>query len=109
MKTPKTFMNREGFWRTEDKGSRLPMPIPRDKPWKGKREFLAALDNAQLHAKSLHCKGWSTCRLCKRKNGTVTFQLGDWEWPSGYAHYVLKHNVRPSLAFQEFILGETLK
>lgn len=30
-----------------------------------------------------------------------------WEWPSGFEHYVREHNVRPSWAFQSFILAAT--
>lgn len=104
----RTFMNREGFWKDGD-GSELPMPVAREKPWKGKKKFVKALRQAQSMATEHHCKGWSNCRLCKLKNGSVTFVLGDWEWPSGFAHYVEEHNVRPSLAFQEFILGEKVK
>lgn len=98
---------REGFWFNEDHPG-LPHPQARDKAWKGKREFLAALSSVESSAHPKHYKGWSTCRLCGCRNGSVEYELGNWRWPVGYAHYVKEHNVRPSLAFQEFVLGKEL-
>lgn len=106
--------NREGFWRPIVGGaSLLPGPIPNEKPWRGKSLFLKALEAAESESSELAYRGWSTCRLCGEHNGskehTLTRSGRDWIWPSGYYHYIKVHNVRPSLAFQEFILGETIK
>jgi hypothetical protein len=99
-------LRREGFWRNGKDYPELPKPVPNDKPWKGKRRFLKALAKAESRDRiGGPYKGWSNCRICDCKNGSSDYQLKGWEWPSGFHHYVEKHNIRPSLAFQEFILG----
>ena len=105
------FILREGFWAggSEPGSNLLPRPITAEKAWKGKRVFLKALtyieQSTQVHAE--HYKDWSTCRVCEMINGSQDFRFESmnitWKWPSGYTHYVKIHNVRPSLAFQEFI------
>lgn len=112
---------REGFWETSEPGSCLPTPIPREKPWKGQQEFLSALDNMEMQIGSGHAaqiaerplhktyRGWSECRICGKKNGSGKYSFYGWEWPNGFRHYVEAHNVRPSLAFQEFVLGRKLQ
>lgn len=95
---------REGFWRS-DSNLLLPAPVPNEKPWKGQRKFLEALRKIEEVARQEKYKGYSTCRLCNCKNGSVEFYYEGWAWPEGLAHYLTLHNVRPSLAFQEFILG----
>lgn len=102
-KRRETLILREGFWSSEDEPY---FPTPEGGlPWKGKKRFLKALARAQKQAHSDAYKGSSNCRLCDRRNGSETYELDGWRWPSGYAHYIEEHNVRPSLAFQEFILG----
>lgn len=98
-------LNREGFWYSEH-SPYLPKPVPREKAWKGKREFLTALAEKESSpdANSTQYRGWSTCRICGCNNGSSDYELDGWLWPVGYSHYVEEHNVRPSLAFQEFIL-----
>lgn len=95
---------REGFWRN-DVHPLLPFPEGSAKSWKGKREFLAALKAKEEIASCSMYRGWSTCRLCSCRNGSSEYSLGSWVWPSGYAHYIKEHNVRPSLAFQKFIFN----
>jgi hypothetical protein len=96
---------REGFWYSKDEPL-LPKPITNKKAWVGKRLFLRKLAIAQSRCESNPIyKGYSTCRICGCNNGCSSFFLKGWEWPSGFYHYVEKHNVRPSLAFQEFVLG----
>lgn len=99
-----TLVRREGYWRSKYAGY-LPAPVPRHNPWKGEAKFLLRLAIVEAKANAKHCKGSSICRLCEKINGSVTYELDGWEWPSGFAHYVRKHHVRPSLAFQEFVLG----
>jgi hypothetical protein len=38
--------------------------------------------------------GWSDCRFCNKRNGTVEHTDGVWVWPEGLAHYVEAHAVR---------------
>lgn len=107
-------INHEGFWWSKHE-PHLPMPIAQAEKWKGREDFLKALAHVEgavglnlLKGIIVHYRGWSTCRLCGEKNGSSEYRCismeSTWEWPSGYAHYVAAHNVRPSQAFQEFIL-----
>ena len=102
---------REGFWAPTESGkSELPWPIPIHIKWKGKYKFLFALKQAEMkgHATAIHYKGSSPCRLCeKKRNGSIEYEYRGWIWPAGYRHYIENHTVRPSLAFQEFILART--
>jgi len=43
--------------------------------------------------------GFSTCRICGRENGNLDLSDGQYIWPSGFAHYVEEHGVRPPQAF----------
>lgn len=107
------FVLREGFWWSADKSNRdLPKVKARKTAWRGQREFLTALNRIEQYhpdTQKFHAKGWSNCRCCEKKNGSVQFKLRalgvTWEWPNGFRHYVEDHNVRPSLAFQEWILA----
>lgn len=99
-----SLVNREGFWYSKYEPL-LPKPIENEKPWKGKKEFVAALKAKQARLRPNRYKGWSTCRICKCNNGSTEFTYHGWRWPEGLTHYVEEHNVRPSLAFQELIVG----
>jgi hypothetical protein len=102
----KELVLREGFWHGGyEKG--LPKPISLERAWTGKKEFLKALTKVESRARRNLYRGWSTCRVCEKKNGSAEFSIRmfsmKWMWPCGFAHYVKEHNVRPSLAFQTFI------
>ena len=107
----RTFINREGFWRS-GRDSLLPIPLAYAKPWKGRKLFLRLLRRVEMyqaqqrkHRKpSLRC-----CQFCDHEAPGVLFVFGDWEWPSSLLHYVQAHNLRPSLAFHEFIIGKELR
>ena len=91
---------RAGFW-SEDNP-----PQPRDKPWKGKKQFcaeLTALEESQLPSKPY--KGFSNCVLCKRRSGLHTYNSGGWEWHSSLLHYVQEHNVKPLQTFIDFVMN----
>ncbi len=99
---------REGFWKPDDH-SYLPLPQPSEFAWRGKSDFLVSLSRVEAKAKQVSYRGWSTCRICKEPNGSREFRHEGWAWPQGYRHYVEEHNVRPSLAFHEFIVGMEIK
>lgn len=101
--------NREGFWRPAGRGglSFLPQAVEGD-PWEGQQDFLVSLKEIESVANTVHFRGISRCRLCGKVNGSITYQANGWEWPEGYRHYIEVHNVRPSLAFQEMVLGRYL-
>jgi hypothetical protein len=102
-----------GFWKSGSKeNKKFPNPKARKKPWMRQKEFLQNLQliesKIQNHnlGKVLHYKGYSCCRICEENGqdmGSVTFELGGWRWPSGFTHYISKHNVKPSYSFIEFI------
>lgn len=95
-------MIREGFWRWQHEPD-LPMPIANAMPWEGQAEFLRRLSAVEDAANFLQAKGWSTCRVCDRPNGSREFRTAGAEWPEGLRHYVETHNVRPSKAFTDYI------
>lgn len=100
-------MNRlEGFWWSKEEQG-FPVPQPYNGPWSAKPLFLEALEKVESKAQSKSFKGWSKCRLCSKSNGSESFIYKGWEWPSGYRHYIEVHGVRPSVAFEQFILGST--
>ncbi len=96
---------REGFWCSADYPN-LPMPVADDKPWPGKDAFLIALAEKEKSVQPTLYRGVSLCRICNGRTGNAEFELGGWVWPDGFAHYVTMHHVRPSLAFQEFVVGK---
>lgn len=113
--------HREGYWyegSPEEGGIYLPKPIANEKPWKGQCVFLKALDKVENGGREItrsrHYKGCSPCRCCdEERNGSGEFICtalkSEWVWPSGFRHYIEVHNVRPSVAFQEFILAVAAK
>lgn len=92
---------REGFWSTSP--SCAPWPAPHAAPWDGQEAFLFALARAEHKAKRIGYMGYSTCRICRRDNGSHECYLDEWCWPSGFRHYVEAHNVKPSVEFVSFI------
>lgn len=98
-------MKVEGYWRrakAEDE-SGLPFPVAKKTAWKGKKQFLVALAEKEQNAEEVAYRGLSSCRICRKLNGHIEFELNGWRWPAGFRHYVEKHNVRPSDAFIEFV------
>ena len=95
----------EGFWRDfHEEESTLPWPQP-DEEWAGREEFLHCLAQAEAIAERIMYRGYSLCRICSTMNGSESLRLAAWEWPSGYRHYVAAHFIRPSTAFELFVLG----
>jgi hypothetical protein len=100
----RTLLNREGYFRTAA-SPQLPMPMAR-RPWKGQRDLLASLimiENREAQVVSF--SHLDSCRFCDAKFGYRVYRYGNWQWPEGLRHYIEAHNLRPSLAFQEYILG----
>jgi hypothetical protein len=97
----------EGYWRRSlDEVGDLPWPYP-EVSWKGRREFLNILEQAEKMAERIAFRGFSVCRICVTQNGSDAFRLEHWEWPSGFRHYVEYHDVRPSSEFIQFILNSS--
>ena len=104
----KLLINREGFW-ASDREPHLPKPVSTS--WKGRESFLRLLSRVESRVESgvesTTYRGFSWCRMCDKNNGSSEFKLdiggNVWVWPEGYTHYIKDHQVRPSLAFEEFI------
>lgn len=93
----------EGFWRSSSHADEtLPWPQP-EAQWPQRAAFLERLDRAEAEAQRVSYRGFSRCRVCGCKNGSQSFRLDVWEWPSGFRHYVSEHEVRPSPEFELFV------
>lgn len=97
-----------GFWRTMDRRCTTDArPHPGDyvdESWDpAERERVAAyLEQGRVLYSWL---GSSTCRLCGlRPNGRECLTDGVWCWPSGLAHTVREHSVRPPDEFLVHVL-----
>jgi hypothetical protein len=91
-------------WRAiVDEKSNLPWPSPAHN-WAGRAAFSDCLDRVEKDAERIAYRGFSRNRICNRGNGHEALRLGEWEWPSGFRHYVIDHDVRPLREFEIFIL-----
>ena len=102
-------INREGFWREDYEGGNKNLPMPQAAKWPKRKEFLTRLRAIESTLGARDYKGWSTCRCCGQKNGSADFKLTyagqTWVCPAGFIHYLEDHRVRPSIAFEEFIVA----
>ena len=94
--------HKEGFWKSSCEPD-LPSPAPNDTPWEGQNVFVQQLKHVEQNAKCVRYRGFSTCRVCGCLNGTKEFSHNNWKWPEGLMHYIVEHNVQPSIEFQEMI------
>jgi hypothetical protein len=85
-----------GFWNGPDTSSGWPeIEVWVERDWdEDEREFvLSYLSHGVLGRMYM---GYSTCRVCgKSNNGDSEYSDGTFVWPSGLAHYVEDHAVRP--------------
>lgn len=70
-----------------------------------KKRLLAFLRRGLHFGEIEHYKGWANCRVCGKKNGSATIRYRGWKYPSGYAHYIDKHNILPPVLFIVFVLN----
>jgi len=99
----------EGFWYSKDE-PHFPMPVPCPDRVAFKSAVLRLLSLAEEKAHCIQYRGSSSCRLCDlRRNGSYTYVLGGWAWPSGYSHYIDVHNVRPTEEFRKFLTSSAMK
>lgn len=54
-------------------------------------------------------RGFSHCRICGCTNGSEDISDGVYRWPSGYAHYIEAHDVRPPQAFIDHVMASREK
>lgn len=93
---------REGFWKDANDPA-LPLPLPNMWSKPESYFFLNKLKMVEKSAVVRRYKGFSACRICGCKNGSEEFIIDEWIWPSGFSHYVLDHQVKPSAEFINFI------
>ena len=72
-----------GFWKT---GTATEVKRHIDEEWYGSEEYEAVLKYINNAEEGRHYKGWSTCRFCKKRNGScdMTSPDGLWIFPEGY-------------------------
>lgn len=98
-----------GYWYEKGGDTTLPKPQAREKKWKGRKDFLAALRNLEKRADSRFYKGFSKCRVCGCQNGSSDFTITVGKkttatWPKGFRHYVKEHNVKPDQEVIDFVM-----
>lgn len=97
----------EGFWKGPGQ-TELPMPVEHGIPFPEKDDFVARLKSIQKRAQIIHFKGFSRCRICNKINGTTEYSYSGWNWPEGYLHYIVDHNVSPSVEFFNFVMNRKI-
>lgn len=70
---------------------------------KTKKRLLSFLSRGLNFGKVEYYKGWANCRICGEENGSCTIWYRGWMYPSGYAHYIRKHNILPPKVFIDFV------
>jgi len=82
------------------------MPIPYNGIWEDKDKFLLHFDVVEKFCHAHAYKGSSHCRLCSINcNGSYDYYTDVFVWPSGFRHYIVDHNVKPSDKFIRYILA----
>jgi hypothetical protein len=104
----------EGYWK-EKSNNKLPVPVSnKSKFTKENEDFLKILELIENYISSCNGErntqimGWSNCRICGKKNGTIEYILplgknSDLVWPGGLMHYYKDHKVLPSQFFVDKI------
>lgn len=94
----------EGYWKNniDDNNSIYPYPFSTDDMVD--KIFICKLELLTLQYASVkRYRGFSTCRLCGKMNGTNEYILDDYKYPEGLMHYYIHHNVHPSINFKNYI------
>lgn len=52
-----------------------------------------------------HWMGYSACRICGERLGTVDQSDGVFQWPAKFSHYLRAHSVRPPAEFIAHVLS----
>jgi len=100
---------KEGYWYTGAKDCNYPMPIANQLNEEQALDIYNKIREKEKIAYKTLQRGFSYSRLTKEPLGCSEYALGNWSWAGDFAeHYVLKHKVKPSDEFIEF-LNETPK
>jgi len=91
-----------GYWTDTYSRGGSELPNPKDfvdESWDTEQRNLVI--NYLESGKTKHrWRGISRCRFCGKSNGSTCLSDGTYVWPSGFAHYLMEHGVKPS---EEFI------
>lgn len=92
----------EGFFNNEaDDYPQYPMPLSGLR--KERETWVRKFYSLQEKASKVGQKGSAKCRICGKRIGSITYFLGEWCWPEGLLHYIVKHNYEPSKHFKRFV------
>lgn len=99
-------MNRIGFWHSQFTPG-LPHPIESaDAAWSAaERAAVVAYLRSRVDRTVTAYRRSSRCRICDCSNGSEELSDGVYLWPSGYAHYVEAHDVKPPQAFIDRVMA----
>lgn len=97
----------EGYWKSSDEPD-LPVPVPHKERWQGQDEFEAKLGDLQMSADEGGYFGCTTSRITGERLGSDEYVYRHkMRWTGDYlSHYIMKHNVKPSKAFYQWVLAE---
>lgn len=103
----------EGFWGPISNVFGLglgPQPLPQREPVNPK--FIEKLKIIEEKCRRKICNsrmefyfGCSTCRICKKENGSSEYYYNGFCWPEGYIHYLIDHSVHPSKSFYNMVIS----
>lgn len=95
--------NLEGFWYSV-REPHFPMPVSNILSTEQAEKIFKLIKTKEAKAYLIRYKGMSPSRIEKCYVGSGTYSYGKWSWPEGFAeHYVLKHKVKPTDEFLDFI------
>lgn len=92
-----------GFWYSLQE-HHLPQPQHHvDTTWDpAERDIVIAYIKKGLRGSTY--RGFSRCRFCQCPNGSSDQTDGTYIWPSGFAHYLEVHHVKPPQKFIDHVL-----
>ena len=101
-------MNIEGYWHSsyfENRGYNYPKPKPNVLTEEQATIIHKLILEKQKNANKVLYRGMSHSRIEKGVSlGNAEYQTDLWKWPGDFAdHYVLKHKVKPSDEFLDYI------
>jgi len=106
----------ESFWRKQKRtiiydANNKPLPWPNNrKKWQNQNNFINKMKSVETYLRrknnfKRYDKSYNkNCLICGQKNiNTGLFEINRIRWESGLKHYIIKHNVKPSNEFIDFI------